>query len=91
MPRLAVIFTVFDYGRETAVMRAAPVALSGLLALIVMEILKIVGPPILAWIAGVLLVVFFFVLKVGLGLMVATALALAIWLVYRARRRSEVT
>lgn len=55
--------------------------------MIVLEILKIVGPPILAWLAGVVL----FVLKVGLALFATALLILVVWLVLRARSRSEAS
>ena len=70
--------------------RAAPLALSGLLALILAEILKLVLPPLFNWGAGVLLLV----LKVGLtiaalGMALIAIVAAFFGARYFMRRRAE--
>ncbi len=67
-------------------MRAlAPVALTGLLTLILLEILKIIMEPLVAWLLGVLVLG----LKISLALL---ALGIGIYLVrryYRSRNEAE--
>ena len=70
-------------------MRAAPLAISGLLALILAELMKILLPPLLTWAAGILLIVLKIgVAVVGLGIG-AGALALTVFLIRRANRRGD--
>jgi hypothetical protein len=61
---------------------AAPLVLTGLLGLILLEIAKIVFEPIVAWILGVLVIG----LKVSLGLI---ALVVAIFVIRRVLRARE--
>ena len=67
-------------------MRAlAPVALTGLLGLILLEVLKIVMEPVVAWLLGMLVLG----LKISLALL---ALGVAIYFVrryYRSRNEAE--
>ena len=74
---------------EKDVMRAAPLALSGLLALILAELLKLIMPVLLTWLAGLALVV----LKIGLAVvglgLAALAVVATIFVVRRVRRRQE--
>lgn len=62
---------------------AAPLAITGFLGLILLEVLKIVMEPVAAWLMGLLLVG----LKIGLALFVAAiGLVISIFVVRRVMR-----
>lgn len=73
-------------------MRAAPLALSGLLALILAELMKLLLPALLPVLLGVLMVI----LKVGLGILAFGFAAVLIagtffaWRIFRQRRNGDV-
>ena len=63
-------------------MRAAPVALTGLLGLILLEILKVVAMPLAIWLLGVLLIGF----KI---MLVVCVLIVAFFVIQRAARSGK--
>jgi len=67
---------------------AAPLALTGLLGLIVLEVLQIVMAPLALWIVGILMVALkigLIVAVVGVGLTVLAGVAYFVKRTYRAR------